>query len=110
MVVRFEERFQIRIDAVECMDSIKQLGNLTYATIFAGITSYYMKLINCEEKQIIGEAESVIWTKIPDFLEMFPHGKAMLLIRDLRDILVSFKKITIAPGNDYLISIFKTGI
>jgi len=50
--------------------------------------------------------ESISWTKIPTFLNMFPNGKALLIIRDLRDVVMSFKKKTIAPGNDYLIALF----
>src|SRR3990167_1900896 len=37
---------------------------------------------------------------------MFPQGKAILIIRDLRDVVNSFKKHTIAPGNDYLTALF----
>jgi len=37
---------------------------------------------------------------------MFPNNKALLIIRDLRDVVVSFKKRTIAPANDYLIVFF----
>ena len=55
---------------------------------------------------MIGEMESISWTKIPIFLNMFPNAKALLIVRDLRDVVVSFKKKTIAPGYDYLIALF----
>ena len=63
-------------------------------------------LCNDYDTPIIGEMEGSVWRNIPDLFEMFPKGKALMLIRDLRDVVVSFKKITFAPGNDYLISIF----
>ena len=37
---------------------------------------------------------------------MFPDGKVILISRDPRDIICSFKKTTISKGNDYLISLF----
>ena len=37
---------------------------------------------------------------------MFPNGKVILIVRDPRDIVCSFKKYTIAKKNDYLISLF----
>ena len=54
----------------------------------------------------IGETECLSWTKIPYTLEMFPKSKTLLIIRDLRDVVVSFKKMTHAPNNDYLIALF----
>ena len=46
------------------------------------------------------------WTRIPQFLDMFPNGRAVVIVRDPRDVVTSFKKTTIAPGNDYLIALF----
>jgi len=63
-------------------------------------------LYNDYDTPIIGEMEGSVWRNIPDFFKMFPDGKALLLIRDLRDIVVSFKKLTIAPGDDYLVALF----
>ena len=50
--------------------------------------------------------ESISWTKVSVFLNLFPEAKGLLMIRDLRDVVVSFKKKTIAPGYDYLIALF----
>ena len=46
------------------------------------------------------------WTKIPLFLNMFPNGKVIHLIRDPRDVVASLRKVTIEPGLRYLNSIF----
>jgi len=52
--------------------------------------------------QIYGEKIAVMWTSIPDFLEMFPQGRAIHIIRDPRDVVASFKNITYEPGFAYL--------
>lgn len=52
------------------------------------------------------EKTQLVWTKIPDFLEMFPNGKVIHIIRDPRSVLASFKKFTFAPPPAYLGAIF----
>ncbi len=99
---RLSGRFNIQIDAQECFERINQLP-LCHASIYSTLLQQFYKSLN---KHIIGELESLSWTKIPIFLNMFPNGKALLIIRDLRDVVVSFKKSTISPGNDYLIALF----
>lgn len=46
------------------------------------------------------------WRNIPNYLQMFPRGKVIIILRDPIDIICSFKKITIAKKKDYLISLF----
>jgi len=58
------------------------------------------------ETPIIGELEGSVWRNIPDFFMMYPKGKAIMLIRDIRDVVVSFKKMTFAPGDDYLVALY----
>lgn len=95
-------RFNITIEVESCLDRLKQQP-LSHASIYATLLQHLWEGHN---NSFIGEMESISWTKIPTFLNMFPNGKALLIIRDLRDVLVSFKKKTIAPGNDYLIALF----
>lgn len=58
------------------------------------------------EATILGDKESMAWTKIPAFLEMCPMGKALIILRDPRDVVNSFRIRSFAPGSDYLISLF----
>jgi len=99
---RLRHRFKLQIDARECL-SILETQPLSYASLYATLVSEMHKH---HSKPIIGEMESLSWRNIPHFLRMFPDGKAMMIVRDLRDVVVSFKKHTIAPGNDYLIALF----
>ena len=52
--------------------------------------------------QIYGEKIAVMWTSIPDFLEMFPKGRVIHIFRDPRDVVASFKNMTYEPGFAYL--------
>jgi len=53
-----------------------------------------------------GEKTMIQWTSIPKFLSMFPNGKVIHIIRDPRDVLASFKRVTNEPGLRYLDAIF----
>ena len=104
---RLRERFQVSIDTDECWKMIKGRP-LRHSIIYTSLLQHFNAITNNEPKQIVGESESLVWSKIPDFLRMFPNGKAILMVRDPRDVLVSFRKHTIAPNHDYLISIFNS--
>ena len=99
---RFYGRWSLNIDEQKCLKEITVNKN-TYQSIY---TTVLRNLYVDEDTPIIGEMEGSVWRNIPDFLTLFPNGKVLLLIRDLRDVVVSFKKITFAPGNDYLVSLF----
>jgi len=71
----------------------------------AGIYDTMMKSIFDSEKTW-GEKTTMCWNAVPEFLEMFPNGRVIHMIRDPRDVLASWKKFTNAPGNDYLDIVF----
>ena len=99
---RLQKRFNICID----VDAIKKesiKNQFDQAKIYKAILEEYFKNHN---KTIIGEMENLAWTKIPFFLDNVPDSKAMIILRDPRDVVTSFKKFTFAPGDDYLISVF----
>jgi len=99
---RLLKRFDINIEVQTCLDKIKQQP-VSQASIYAILLQH---LFRNQNKRFIGEMESISWSRIPLFLNMFPNSKALLIVRDLRDVVVSFKKKTIAPDNDYLVAIF----
>lgn len=102
MSYRLSNRFDINLDIEACLGEIgsasPSYGNLYWAIL--------RTLFPSENVNYLGDKESMAWTRIPAFLEMFPEGKAIVIVRDPRDVVNSFKHTTIAKGNDYLISLF----
>jgi len=99
---RIMKRYGFKLDLDHILND---LGGrvITYALIYDAIMRNYYLLRS--HKKIWGEKTNLAWTKIPSFLEMFPHGRVIHIIRDPRAVLLSWKKFTHAPGNDYLDSI-----
>ena len=46
------------------------------------------------------------WSGIPAFLDMFPNGRVVHILRDPRDVTTSYKLMTFEPGNTYLDAAF----
>jgi hypothetical protein len=52
------------------------------------------------------EKLAVQWSGIPEFLDMFPNGRVVHILRDPRDVTTSYKLMTFEPGNTYLDAAF----
>jgi len=102
MSFRLKNRFDIDLN-IKTFSKIVSGRDRSYATAYLGIQK---TIFPNKDKIILGDKEALAWTKIPNFLDMFPKGKVIMVVRDPRDVVNSFKKITIAPENDYLISLF----
>mgnify|MGYP006177192765 CR=1 FL=1 len=100
---RLSARFSVELDVNKCLKLIG--GSLNHVDIYLIIMNQILNK-DSNKNKIIGECEGLIWSKIPFFMEKIPNAKSMIILRDPRDVLVSFKKNTIAPGNDYLVSVF----
>jgi len=104
MHLRLNSRFSINFNMDYCMQMVGD--NLNHSHIYVVLMDH---IVGCHsDSRIIGEYEGVTWGKIPYFLENINNSKAMMIVRDPRDVLVSFKKNTIAPDEDYLISVFNS--
>ena len=99
---RSKHRFGINLDYDEIITHIKK-DIFNYSDIYRLMCS---KIFKNKKFTITGEHAGNEWRNIANYLKIFPKGKVIILLRDPRDILCSFKKITIAKRNDYLISIF----
>lgn len=73
------------------------------SAFFDEVYKYFLTPIG---KSIWGEYANLNWRHIPSFLNIFPDGKIIVVIRDVRSILASFKALTFLPGNQYLNVIF----
>mgnify|MGYP001168926493 CR=1 FL=1 len=99
---RLENRFGINVDTDICVKEASEHG-FSYASAYWVLLK---SIFNKQQSLYLGDKEAIAWSKIPVFLNMFPRGKVIITLRDPRDIVSSFKKITIAPENDYLIALF----
>lgn len=104
IIADIECRLRNRWHSNVCLDRVRlQLTEhtdpLTCAWLYDSVMS---ELVLKKGKQIWGEKTQMAWKKIPEFLDMFPKGKAILLIRDPRDIVSSFKRFTTEEGLRYL--------
>lgn len=99
---RLKNRFGININAEVCLSQTRG-HQLTYALANNVILR---QIYPDSKKTCLGDQESLVWTKIPQYLEMYKNGKIIIIARDPRDVVNSFRKITIAPENDYLIALF----
>ena len=102
MAHRLYNRFELKLDTKQCMTYFGD-DDRSYGQAYLSILK---SLFPAEDKTILGDKEPLAWTRIPSFLEMCPKGKAIVILRDPRDVVVSFKKLTIAPEHDYLIALF----
>ena len=101
MSYRLKHRFDIHLDIDKCVESFLQDGP-SYGSAYMAI----QKTLFPNSKILLGDKEALAWTYIPAFLDMFEDSKSVILLRDPRDVVNSFRKISIAPGCDYLISLF----
>lgn len=99
---RLQHRFGMELDVERCYLNIGD-QDFSYGQVYRTILRELFKKTG---KTVLGDKEALAWTKIPSFLEMCPNGKVVVILRDPRDVVVSFKKMTIAPANDYLIALF----
>ena len=74
----------------------KNKDNLTYPLLYDEIMKIYL------DKENWGEKTNLKWRATKSVLDMFDDIYIIHVIRDPRDVLVSWKGYTIAPGNDYL--------
>jgi len=100
--LRLKNRWGITIDHGWCYKSVLNNG-VSYGELHRVLTQ---AVANRANKKIIGELQGMSWRSIEYFLNENPKGKSIMIFRDLRDVVCSFKKSTIAKGDDYLIALF----
>ncbi len=59
-----------------------------------------------DNKRHWAEKNQLLWRQVPLFLAMMPNGRAVILIRDPRAVLASFKHFTTAVSPGYLGAVF----
>jgi hypothetical protein len=100
---RLQARYNRSLDRHRIIDALDKADKVDYGTFYDVVmSSLYLRgpAIHWAEKN------QLLWREIPDFLGMMPNGKTILVIRDPRSVLLSFKKYTYAPPPAYLGAVF----
>lgn len=97
---RLKVRWGIEFNPNNVLNTIDSSHAKSYAEIY----DILMREIFIKKDTQIDWLEKInlAWTKIPDFLSMFPNGKVVHVIRDPRDVMASYKKHTFEIGYTYL--------
>ena len=100
---RLFKRYEKAIDSENIVKAIEEYqGKISHALIYSSIMEDFFQ----SKDKRWGEKTLLEWTNIPTFLEMYPDGKVLHIIRDPRDVMASFKGMTFEPGKRYLDAIF----
>jgi hypothetical protein len=102
---RIQTRWKRTLDVERIAAECDRVPTVTDALMYDLIMS---DLFLTNEIRCWGEKVQLLWTKIPDFLTMFPKGKVIHIVRDPRSVLASFKRYTYAPPPAYLGAIFNS--
>jgi hypothetical protein len=100
---RIFDRYKRKIDSKQIVTSLESLNcQIGHAEIYSEIMKNYFSYSGNRW----GEKTLMEWSNIPTFLSLYPSGRAIHIIRDPRDVLSSYKKMTIETGDKYLDSVF----
>jgi len=102
---RLKLRYNLSLKRPEILKEFEKNSNMTYGIFYDTVmNSLYLN----DSVNVWAEKNQLLWREIPEFLNSLPNGKAILIIRDPRSILLSFKKFTYAPSPTYLGAIFNS--
>jgi hypothetical protein len=102
ITTRLENRYEKSLNSDLIIKNLGKFRNITHKDIYSEIM---MKYFNNDGKRW-GEKTLLEWSNIPTFLSMFEKSQAIHILRDPRDVLASYKNMTIETGDKYLDSIF----
>jgi hypothetical protein len=94
-------RWGIPFDSAKASSLIEQGGEITYAHVYRALMRTLL-LEGESDARRWGEKNAMVWEEVPQFLQMFPNGQVIHIVRDPRDTVASYKKITFEPMYTYL--------
>jgi hypothetical protein len=100
---RLRVRYDVSINKELILDSFSRVRNLDYGKFYDIVMNalYLSKTV-----YHWAEKNQLLWRAIPLFIDIMPNGKTILIIRDPRSVLLSFKKYTYAEPPAYLGAVF----
>lgn len=101
---RLGQRWGITVPVDRVSRRLKRLPTVELADVYSAI----MVETFCDGSDDLrwGEKSLLQWTNIPLFLQMFPHGQVIHIMRDPRDALASWREYTHEPAYRYLDGVF----
>ena len=100
---RLWQRYQRKLDVDGVLSELDRLPSVDYGTLYdVAMCSLYIE----PPARHWAEKNQLLWREIPAFLTSVPNGKAILVVRDPRSVLASFKKYTYAAPPAYLGAVF----
>lgn len=100
---RLWQRYQRKLDTDRVIADLEQHGIIDYGVLYDTVMcSLYLE----EPAKHWAEKNQLLWREIPSFLSSMPNGRAILVLRDPRSVVASFKKYTYAAPPAYLGAVF----
>lgn len=101
---RLFKRYGIEVPLDNIIYNLEQYPDISFRDIYNEI----MTQTFCGGNKALrwGEKSLVQWSNIPMFLQMFPNGQVIHMIRDPRDVLASYRQMTNELPHKYLDAIF----
>lgn len=100
---RLNQRYSITVDKKEFLKDINQ-NDLNYGDLYDKLMTYLY--LQDHSANIWAEKCQLLWRESEDFLKIMRNGKVILIHRDPRSVLASFKHYTNAPDPHYLGAVF----
>lgn len=101
---RLKKRFSIDIPKERILEKLSGIDDISYKNVYS--TMMIETFCNGNTDLKWGEKSVLEWTNIPTFLSMFPNGKTIHIIRDPRDVVASYREMTVEPKYRYLDATF----
>jgi hypothetical protein len=101
--LNIKKRWDRPLDAKHIIIQLRDEPEVTYDLIYNLIME---DLTVKSEHEYWAEKSQLVWRQIPEFIRNFEKGKSILVLRDPRSVVASFKKHTYHPEPAYLSSIF----
>lgn len=103
VATRVKARYGRLVDIPSVLQELDRLDHVDYGSFYDVLMCHlYLR----QPATQWAEKNQLLWREIPRFLEMMPNGRAILILRDPRSVLVSFKRFTYAAPPAYLGAIF----